>query len=160
MAVHELIGEIYASGYFSSTTLSDTAKKRREFGDYADAAPYLSLWWLNNLSKDIDKTATGFANHVAALIGEEPPRDTNPSGYWIFGIIGSKASTAFNADGFVFYYFPEATTSGKPVVAVTYKVNSLNIPAGADRAAFDSALMKNGKYDSNGGYNVYHLVVA
>jgi hypothetical protein len=158
VAVRTVIDDAYAGGYFSSANISPTAYTYTQTGSFT-AAPNITLWYLNNLSYGINSTQSGLANQVAALIGEENPSSTSNGGYWIFAIIGPKGSEAFNADGFEFYYFPNnKMEQGKPMVVVTQGEERLNIPDGDTRTAFEAALTQDGKYNSDAGYEVYHLI--
>jgi prepilin-type N-terminal cleavage/methylation domain-containing protein len=147
-AAHVVLDEDYAGGYLPSTSTNVSTYDSANF----------ALWHLNNLSESATKTKSGYANRVADLIGEKHPSSTGSSGYWILSIIGSKGSTALNADGFLFYYFPEENVAGKPMIVVTYKLDRWNVPDGANRDAFDNALPLNGRYNSNAGYEIYNLV--
>jgi prepilin-type N-terminal cleavage/methylation domain-containing protein len=94
------------------------------------------------------------------LVAKKHPGSTNLAGHWTMVFIGNATdSTLLNADGFLFFFWPEAGafTVGNPVIAVTYKVDHIdNISTNGQLA---TALQTTASYNPTAGYEVYDMVV-
>jgi prepilin-type N-terminal cleavage/methylation domain-containing protein len=114
------------------------------------ASPNFKEW-------DIGKFGgTSFYEQVSALSGLEW-QEGGSLGYWDLFLAGSPSSTAYEADGFLWWYFPEGSGNGKPYVLVTYKMDRLDVAEGTTNGVFWPKIRSEGNYNPNAGYEVYHL---
>jgi prepilin-type N-terminal cleavage/methylation domain-containing protein len=155
-AAHSVLDEAYAEGRFDPSRAA--AYQYAQEGTPSIVPSDTKCWYLNTLSDNANGTRSGFSNQTAALLGEANPSSSSSSGYWIVNIVGPQGSTAFTADGLIFYYYPETYVAGKPMIATTWKMERLPVSEGASETAFISALKQYGHYNANAGFEVYHLV--
>jgi prepilin-type N-terminal cleavage/methylation domain-containing protein len=153
MAAHSVIDEAYGNLELSSNT---------SIANYVNIGTGNEIgtgkfWYLQNLSYYVTGgDYSEFTNRVSALMGKDYSAGTVRWYYFLIGPTGT-GSTALNADGFLVNYYPEGTASGKPFIAITYKVSPMELASGSTSSTFYSKRMT-ASYDPNAGYEVYHLV--
>jgi prepilin-type N-terminal cleavage/methylation domain-containing protein len=154
VAVRAAIDEIYAeegskvagNAYFESGDHSSATKK---------------YWYDDTLSLQLTTYVNGreLIDRAHTFLGDASPANFT-AGYWGFCVVGPvENSNAFNADGFVWWFFPEGEVDGAPVIIVTYKVDRFNVADGSYWTNFTSNFEGNAVYNSNAGYEVYHCEV-
>jgi type IV pilus assembly protein PilA len=170
LALHSVITEGWANGDFESPgyplTGYDPDEVVRRFNGTSDSIHYriFSVYALSFYAYGIGNT---LYERAAALLGE-PYRNSSTVQY-LHAAPGSNA-TAATADGFLYFYYPEGYSnvigSGKPVIAVTYKLTPYggpltytdfkNLVSFNARGVIDPNAVN---YDPNTGYEVYHLTL-
>jgi type II secretory pathway pseudopilin PulG len=141
VAVHSVIAETYAKDGFSAS--------------YAENG--VSIASQNYKEWDIGALGIStFYTQVSALTGLAYPGWPNP-GHWDLYLAGPPSSIAYEADGFLWWYYPEGAFNGNSYVFVTYKMDRLDVAAGTTRTAFWNKLESEGSYNPNASYEVYHL---
>jgi prepilin-type N-terminal cleavage/methylation domain-containing protein len=122
-------------------------------------------WELYDYGNYISRDGFLFFDRVSDLLGEEhssidPETSLGNPGYWDFHFAGSpgSTSTAFNADGFWYEYFPEGAGNGETMFAVTYKLKSDGLSSNCTYTEYNNA-WEYFAYDPNAGYKVYHVVL-
>jgi hypothetical protein len=155
VAVHAVFNEAYANGEFANN--SGGSSVADEYVDDGWLYTNMRGWYTPDMSLFATGSTGEFNKEVSALLGEEWIQSPNP-GWWRVGVIGSKDSTWLNADGFRCEFWTEGrNVSGKPVTVVTYKINRLDVSNEDSYSSFATAF-GNGTYESNAGYEVYHLI--
>jgi prepilin-type N-terminal cleavage/methylation domain-containing protein len=146
-------------------------------GDFADPKGYpgyepdytlyksTSIWETTEFSYSIYIDSSIILRRAYALVGREYPTGSEPD---VLNLIGTVGSTWQNADGFMYYTYPEGLSSGKPCKLVTYKVVHIDIADGSSPYQFKVKAQEGHEYyldnttsiyDPNAGYEVYHLTV-
>jgi type II secretory pathway pseudopilin PulG len=122
----------------------------------------LKVFRISNLSSDSYSGGKSWElyQRTAALMKEEYVTRTSDPGYWFINLVAAKDSdaTAVTADGFWFELYPEGMSSGKPSIAVTYRMSPVD--GLKSTVNFSSAIEGGSKYfsyDAQAGYEVYHL---
>jgi hypothetical protein len=153
IAARTVITEAYAKGEFSSPDALNYANTGYSKPNHSTRQ---KLWFLTQLSVEVFGNYEAYDNQVAKLLNTTYPAWNTP-GHWMIFFAGDTgpSSTAFNADGYVYFYFPETATSGKSVIAVTYKLKPGII--GTNYAGFYNQVLMTGTYDAKEGHHIYHL---
>jgi prepilin-type N-terminal cleavage/methylation domain-containing protein len=173
VAMRTVLIEAYNKGDFSEGTANDyflngtsgpavtnawawsAAGKKKSFTvDFVSESIYGSQEY-----RQLDKLASALIAEANTIGDPSSPPHTTP--HWGITVIGpdDPGTTLLNADGFAYWYFPEGSEAGKPMVMVTYKLEHI------DEIGDDSSLnttvvqtkFKNAAYDANAGYYVYHM---
>jgi prepilin-type N-terminal cleavage/methylation domain-containing protein len=155
VAARAVIDEAYAKGEFGEDS-SGLYTGVDIFNNGSEAANVsgLKTWSYQALSNYATDNWTAFFEQASVLMGTAPYPFYGPPGEWWLTLCGPAGSTASNADGFVFYYYPEGTGPGGegsaagtlPVITVTYKLS------GGAPAVFSTS---NLVYDPGASYEVY-----
>jgi prepilin-type N-terminal cleavage/methylation domain-containing protein len=103
-----------------------------------------------------------YYNRVSDLIGAKhrigPDGSAFEPGYWDFWLAGSNDSTAYTADGFLYYYVPEGYKAGESAIVVTYKLETPALGSNPTFSEFETSLSQF-SYDANAGYTVYKCLL-
>jgi prepilin-type N-terminal cleavage/methylation domain-containing protein len=148
IAVRTVIDEAYAKGELTSYIAT---------GYYDDYTGGAKSFWIRNTSSAATGSFVTYYQNASHLLGEEYPADIAAESTWDLGFFGPSNTTAFTADGFWWEYRPEGLIVDKPVILVTYKMSHVQLTGNAYTAFLDEAYTA-APYDSNAGYEVYHLV--
>jgi prepilin-type N-terminal cleavage/methylation domain-containing protein len=166
IAVRTVIGEAYADGEFANSETHGYDVGYLTTGHFDGKM----VWYTEVLSYLIsDPSSTDryeLLKRASSFLGEEALIEDGDydkeNGYWTANIFGSNGSTALNADGFSWFFYPEGDNPYKPVIIVTYKMDRVdttdmegNIYTAFSDSVFDSD--NDIPYNPNAGYEVYHL---
>jgi prepilin-type N-terminal cleavage/methylation domain-containing protein len=157
VAARSVLGEAYGDGELAEDKSSYYGNSYIDNGDnYGPTVPF-KIWYFNNLSVYADGSSEDLLyNRISSLLGHER-RDLLSDGYWGFTLIGPEDSSALNADGFIWEYYPTGIGGGKPAIFVTYKLSRLDYSPEENIGEFYDRLIANSEYSPNAGYGVYHL---
>jgi Ni,Fe-hydrogenase III component G len=101
-------------------------------------------------------------NQISKLLGTSYAGNYAP-GTWRLYLIGSEESTLFDADGFMYFYYPDGfpapwgTGTDKPVILVTYRVER-HTGQVSDVASDSFNIYTDSVYDATAGYEVYQFI--
>jgi prepilin-type N-terminal cleavage/methylation domain-containing protein len=158
VAMKTVLNESYASGEIDR--IAGVAEKNRfTVGWPRGKSNNLALFPVNLVSYSVHSDYLGYYKRAAALMGEVY-RAYGTEGSWMYFPIAKAGSgaTAATADGFSSVFFPEGVASGKPFIAVTYKLERLDSPAPTFLAfTANDNFDPNFVYNPNAGYEVYRL---
>jgi type II secretory pathway pseudopilin PulG len=148
VALRAVTNEAYADGEFAvnSSTYPDDLIEAGQ-----PSSPNLRLWNVAQLSAYATGELYEFYGRVGTLMGG----DVTAGSYYF---VGAPTADAIHADGFRYQYSPHGTATGDPVILVTYKVDRIDIAAGAKRSSFASLFDASASYNPDAGYEIYHLI--
>jgi type II secretory pathway pseudopilin PulG len=156
VAARAVMDDAYAKGEFSNDSSGQHS------GDYINQPmpdDFLMQYWS---IYDLSDYATGddwvFYSEITSLLGEKEAA-IGDEGWWYFDFAGPKGeANALNASGFWWYIYPEGWVADAPVIAVTYKLERLNLTDGDSFSSFLPGQVLGATYNDNAGYEVYHLI--
>jgi prepilin-type N-terminal cleavage/methylation domain-containing protein len=145
LAAHSVVNETYAKGSLNAAYIAA--------GDSLVTSSDFKEWDAGKLG-----ISTDMYDQIAALSGVPWPTPFTNPGYWDYYFVGSPSSTALEADGYVWWVFPEGSDPGKSYILVTYRMDRLDVAAGATNTVFWAQHRSDGVYNASAGYEIYHLV--
>jgi hypothetical protein len=153
VAVRTVLDEAYAKGELTSSPAHPAISDYVQNGESGFATKcFLGLQIAHHSQGPLDAI---YERAAAALMGKVYPA-TFP-GIWIFWLVGSNSSTALNADGFAYLFFPDGDSPGSPFIVVTYRMQRIDgVTIATD---FLDALPASDLYSAEADYEVYHLVI-
>jgi hypothetical protein len=170
MAAHAIIDEAYAHGEFDIPDAPGVpgTKWYLEYGDHGTYNPFgakvyslaeLSNWATGGYRDPVSENwdTFGFNKRTSELLGEEFQNPINASG-WMFFLYGpnDEDTTAFNADGYCWMYFPDGALTGDSAIVVTYHVSSVVLSGSMEINDAVSTFLE-APYNPNIDYQVYHV---
>ncbi|MDR1087673.1 MAG: type II secretion system GspH family protein [Coriobacteriales bacterium] len=157
VAMRTVTDEAYADGEFEqnssgSATYSNHYTKGNSSGT---TGRWWDYFWISYYATGSQYT---LVRNVIDLTGGKYNPWSDP-GSILLDPVGPFNGSFLDADGFLWFYFPEGNSAGKPVVVVTFKVDHISLSADT-YAAFIA--VRNGTsgslvYNPEAGYEVYHL---
>jgi prepilin-type N-terminal cleavage/methylation domain-containing protein len=152
-ATKAVLDEAYATGELSKNDPSFLNDGNPNYSSY------LKYFGIMTASYNTFGDYVEMQRKAGGLVAKKfPAGASSGAGYWQIIFIGSTTSTLFNADGFLFWFYPEGNNAdGDPVIAVTYKVNHFdNVKTNRQLSVH---FYSDAKYDPKAGYEVYDMVV-
>jgi prepilin-type N-terminal cleavage/methylation domain-containing protein len=157
-------GDWYSEDYLRRGTAAVTATSGAQCWTLASHKSWDSRITLSRVG-DSHPLSTELSKRVSALLGEEFAEyaiagpgyysSIRPPGNWDFYVVGPPGSTVFNADGFLWAFFPEGSGSNKPMIVVTYKLD-LDLTDVTTESDVWDRFFQTVAYDPNAGYQVTH----
>jgi prepilin-type N-terminal cleavage/methylation domain-containing protein len=163
VAVRTVLNEAYSKGDF------DNLSSQEHYTNGLSSSSARKIFQITDLANAVISSGVSlpdkfdYYRQAAGLIGAsypsapfDPTTDTNAQ-YWAahtFAASGSDAN-AVSAEGFYWMFFPEGAGSGKPVTAVTYRMDRISLSANTWAAmitAYNAA-----PFSPSADYEVYHL---
>jgi prepilin-type N-terminal cleavage/methylation domain-containing protein len=162
VAMKTVVDEAYASGAIDGNAAAKTAFTQ---GTPAGKDDNFLIFGINLISQHLTGNAWSFFKRAATLIGEGeayPVSNEDPGMIWTYEAYAPKDSgaTAATADGFGWWFFPEGESAEfTPMIFVTYKVERIAISK-LTYPNIWNVFNENYVYNSNAGYEVYHLTIS
>ncbi|MDR1495945.1 MAG: prepilin-type N-terminal cleavage/methylation domain-containing protein [Clostridiales Family XIII bacterium] len=153
VAIKTVLNEAYASG--SVDSLTEEWKGSFTTGWIYGKSGNYAHFPIDLVSFKIYGNQVEYYRQAAALMGEAYPA-SSASGFWVYYTVAKRGSgaTAATADGFRFEFFPDGRVTGKPEIAVTYKLERFNLSE-PTYSAFSTTIINQAVYNPNTGYEVY-----
>jgi prepilin-type N-terminal cleavage/methylation domain-containing protein len=148
-AARSVLDEVYAKGEIAS---NPTASNYISTGNGWQTRMY----WLEQFSTFLTGTWITYFHTASALLGKSYPSAMTEPGAWSYAFIGSSTSTALDADGFLYFIFPDGRASGKPQIVVTYRME--RVDAATYVNSITAKMQTSDLYRAEAGYEVYHFV--
>jgi prepilin-type N-terminal cleavage/methylation domain-containing protein len=163
-AVHTVLDEAYAKGTFTSSPAHPNISDYIQNGETSSATRRFFL--VTIAARALGTTPYTYHHDADVLMGKEGgPVDLfylSGPGIWQLYLVGpnNPNTTALNADGFVYQFYPEGSGQDEPCTVVTYKIKRPDF-SGFGRAPYvEDVLNQIRSYDlyrADAGYEVYHL---
>jgi hypothetical protein len=155
VAVRTVLDEAYAKGELTSSPAHPAISDYVQNGESGSATKcFLGLQIAHHSQGPLDAI---YERAAAALMGKVYPAAFPNPGTWLFYLVGSNSSTALNADGFAYFFFPDDDSPGSPLIVVTYRMQRIDGITTPDD--FLDALPASDYYSAEADYEVYHLVI-
>jgi prepilin-type N-terminal cleavage/methylation domain-containing protein len=155
IAAHGLVDEGYAKGRLTPDVLASQGISLSN----------TILWTHTFLALAVGSNDSSYGGYrsVSNLLGEEYPVNLGAARSWNLAFVRPPGAdlTIFNADGFIWGYYPEGQVSGKPLIVVTCKMPRFQLTQNTlsnFTTTISDSQIANTYYDLNAGFEVYHLI--
>jgi type II secretory pathway pseudopilin PulG len=152
-AVRSVLDEAYAKGELSTDSIiSDYIQD----GAIGWETKVFSVFELSFRATYNDYT---YCCAASALMGKTYPTTYSDPGYWYYYLVGSNtsATTAINADGFYYCFYPNGDNIGDdPTIVVTYRMQ--RIESATQSNDIIRAMRTSPLYNANADYEIYHFL--
>jgi prepilin-type N-terminal cleavage/methylation domain-containing protein len=165
IASRTVVTEAYADGVFNqpgNANLASYIAIANDGSEQPNRRWNLNGLWIYSHYNNFDYT---FSFKSGELSGTPFILDTS-EGYWTYDMVGPKDMGPFNADAFIWCYYPEGYDEAAPVIVVTYKLDRVTADDGTYEGTYEGTMSilvnelfygENDCYNPNAGYEVYHV---
>jgi prepilin-type N-terminal cleavage/methylation domain-containing protein len=161
VAVRTVLDVAYSKGELTSSTTHPDISNYVQNGVYGSGVGF-KMFPLELLSVSATGSVATYSNAAVDLMskGRQVPIS---SGYWTCSLVGrqSSDSTALNADGFLYTFYPDGNGGGLPAIIVTYRLNSFAsglATLGSTHSAFNTLIASGAaSYSADVDYMVYRF---